>query len=149
MIHDVLITPLRQIPDQRGMVMHMLRRTDPHFLAFGEVYFSAVAQGAVKAWKRHREMTLNLACVHGAVRLVIFDDRPQSPTCGRTQEILLSPQTPGQYALATIPPGLWTGFSGAAPGGSLLCNCATLPHDPAESDRREADDPHFPSVWTT
>ena len=147
MIDGVTLTPLRQIPDERGMVMHMLRRTDPHFREFGEVYFSAVGHGAVKAWKRHRMMTLNLACVHGAVRLVIYDDRPESPTCGQIQDITLSPQTPGQYALVTVPPLLWTGFTGVAPGESLLCNCASLPHDPAEADRRDENDPAFPKVW--
>lgn len=144
MIEGVRITPLRQIADDRGKVMHMLRATDPQFAGFGEVYFSTVHRGAVKAWKRHREMTLNLACIAGEVRLVVLDDRETSPTCGAVQEIFLSPEN---YALATIPPMLWTGFTGIADGDSMLCNCASLPHDPAESDRRAADDPPIPFRW--
>ena len=80
MIEGVQVIPLRRIPDERGTVMHMLRRTDPHFIEFGEIYFSSVYQGVVKGWHRHREMTLNYACVDGRVKLVLFDDRDGSFT---------------------------------------------------------------------
>ncbi len=30
-----------------------------HFQRFGEIYFSAVHPGAVKAWHMHRKMVLN------------------------------------------------------------------------------------------
>ena len=69
MIPGVVITPLKQIPDERGKVMHMLKRTDPHFSGFGEIYFSVVNPGAVKAWKKHLQMTLNLAVIQGAAKL--------------------------------------------------------------------------------
>ena len=48
MIQDVLIQPLRQIPDERGKIMHMLRVDDPYFEKFGEIYFSVVYPGIVK-----------------------------------------------------------------------------------------------------
>jgi dTDP-4-dehydrorhamnose 3,5-epimerase len=65
MIEGVQVIPLRRIPDERGTVMHMLRSTDPHFTQFGEIYFSTVYPGVIKGWHRHREMTLNYACVSG------------------------------------------------------------------------------------
>ncbi len=40
MIEGVLVVPLRKIPDERGMVMHMLRTDAEHFQQFGEIYFS-------------------------------------------------------------------------------------------------------------
>ena len=49
-IHDLRITPLRRIPDERGAVMHMLRADDPAFERFGEIYFSLVYPGVVKGW---------------------------------------------------------------------------------------------------
>ena len=33
MIEGVEIFPLKRIQDERGMVMHMLKNTDPHFRA--------------------------------------------------------------------------------------------------------------------
>ncbi|HEX4341987.1 MAG TPA: dTDP-4-dehydrorhamnose 3,5-epimerase family protein [Verrucomicrobiae bacterium] len=144
MIHDVLVTPLRQIPDDRGKVMHMLKRTDAAFREFGEIYFSLVNPGAIKAWKKHLRMTLNLAVIHGSARLVIYDDRAGSPTHGRFQENILGPD---HYHLVTVPPGLWTGFIGLSTSPALLCNCASLPHDPTEVERKTADDQSIPYSW--
>ena len=48
MIDGVQVVPLQRIPDERGTVMHMLKRTDPHFIEFGEIYFSTVYRGVVK-----------------------------------------------------------------------------------------------------
>jgi dTDP-4-dehydrorhamnose 3,5-epimerase len=145
MIHDVLVTPLKQIPDERGKVMHMLKRSDPAFREFGEIYFSLVNHGAVKAWKKHLRTTLNLAVVHGAARLVIYDDRHASPTHGRFQEIVLGPEN---YHLVTVPPGLWTGFIGVSSQTAILANCASLPHDPNEVERKPANDPGIPYAWS-
>ncbi len=44
-IHDVTVTPLRRIPDERGAVFHMLREDSPAFERFGEIYFSTVYPG--------------------------------------------------------------------------------------------------------
>jgi dTDP-4-dehydrorhamnose 3,5-epimerase len=69
MVEGVQVTPLLQIPDERGKVMRMLRRTDPHFREFGEVYFSVVFPGAIKGWHRHRRMTINYAVPFGRIKL--------------------------------------------------------------------------------
>ena len=86
-IDGVTVRPLRQIPDERGMVMHMLRADDPHFDAFGEIYFSVVELGAIKAWHLHERMTINYAVPYGKIKLVVYDDRDGSPTRGQLDEI--------------------------------------------------------------
>src|SRR4029077_9112630 len=86
MIEGVGIRPLLQIPDERGKVMRMLRATDPDFKEFGEVYFSVVFPGAIKGWHLHKRMTINYAVPFGRIKLVLFDDRPSSPTRGEIQE---------------------------------------------------------------
>ena len=144
MIEGIIITPLRQIHDERGKVMHMLREDMSPFVHFGEIYFSCVLPTAVKAWKRHRLMTLNCAVPHGQVKFVVYDDRPDSLTCGEIQEIELGQD---DYCLLTVPPGVWTGFMGIATEMSILSNCATVPHDPDECERRELADPYFPYAW--
>jgi dTDP-4-dehydrorhamnose 3,5-epimerase len=78
-IDGVIVTPLRQICDERGKVMHMLRSTDPHFQKFGEIYFSGVYPGAIKAWHIHKVMTLNYSVPHGRIKFVLYDERPNSP----------------------------------------------------------------------
>ena len=54
MIHGVEMFPLRRIQDERGMVMHMLKATDPHFQKFGEIYFSVIYPGVIKDRKSTR-----------------------------------------------------------------------------------------------
>lgn len=130
-ISGVQVIPQTRIPDERGTVMHILKNTDPHFGAFGEVYASTIYKDVIKGWHKHELMTLNYACVHGRVKLVIHDDRPDSPSYGWFQEIFLGPDS---YSLVVIPPGLWNGFKGMDPL-SIVINCATHPHDPWKTTR--------------
>jgi len=144
MIEGVQVIPLRRIPDERGTVMHMLRSTDPHFTQFGEIYFSTVYAGVVKGWHRHREMTLNYACVSGRIKLVLYDDRPSSSTKGELVEVFLGPDN---YSLVIIPPCVWNGFKGMSDPQAIVANCATHPHDPARSERLDPFDTRIPYDW--
>lgn len=126
------------------MVMHMLRADDPHFERFGEIYFSMVYPGVVKGWHRHRVMTLNYAVVTGMIKLVLYDDRADSPTRGEVQELFLGD---ANYALVTVPPMVWNGFKGIAPVPAIVANCATIPHDPGEIERLDPMDGAIPYRW--
>jgi dTDP-4-dehydrorhamnose 3,5-epimerase len=144
MIDGVLIVPLARIADERGAVMHMLRRTDPHFIQFGEIYFSRIYPGVVKGWHKHQEMTLNYACIQGRIKLVLYDDRADSPTNGEVMEIFLGPEN---HSLVQIPPGVWNGFKGLGRETSIVANCATHPHDPSRSSRLDPFDNDIPYDW--
>jgi dTDP-4-dehydrorhamnose 3,5-epimerase len=144
MIEGVVLTPLRQIFDERGKVMHMLREDSPSFTRFGEIYFSCVNPGAIKAWHLHRSMTLNYAVIQGEIKCVLFDDREGSSTRGQVQELFLSPEN---YCLLTVPPLIWNGFKGIGDRAAIVANCATLPHDPQEIVRKSAFDSSIPYDW--
>jgi len=144
MIEGVVVTPLRQIFDERGKVMHMLKVGDPEFQQFGEVYFSCINPGAIKAWHIHKEMTLNYAVPHGHIKFVLYDDRPESPTYGEIQELFLGPDN---YCLVTVPPMVWNGFKGIGTEMAIVANCATIPHSSDEIDRRDPFDSSIPYDW--
>ena len=144
MIDGVLVIPLKRIPDERGTVLHMLKRTDPHFIEFGEIYFSKIHPGVVKGWHKHNEMTLNYACIHGRIKLVLFDDRDTSPTKGEVMEIFLGPDN---HSLVVIPPGIWNGFKGLGSETAIVANCSTHPHDPSRSIRLDPFDNDIPYDW--
>jgi len=144
MIEGVKITPLRQIFDERGKVMHMLREDSPVFERFGEIYFSCTNPGAIKAWHLHKKMTLNYAVIYGEIKCVLYDDRPDSATRGCIEEYFLSPEN---YSLITVPPLVWNGFKGIGGKVSIVANCATIPHDPLEIERKSAFDPSIPYDW--
>jgi dTDP-4-dehydrorhamnose 3,5-epimerase len=144
MIEGVGITPLRQILDERGKIMHMLRRDDKCFREFGEIYFSCIYPGAIKAWHIHKKMILNYAVPHGRIKFVLYDDRPESPTRGELQEIYLGPDN---YLLVTVPPMVWNGFKGLGSEAAIVANCASIPHDPHEIERKPAFDSSIPYDW--
>jgi dTDP-4-dehydrorhamnose 3,5-epimerase len=144
MIDGVVVTPLRQIPDERGKIMHMMRSDDPQFERFGEIYFSMVYPGAIKAWHLHQKMTLNYAVVTGMVKLVLYDSRTSSPTKGEIQEFFLGEQN---YVRVKIPPGIYNGFKGVGTTPALVANCATIPHDPAEIQRLDPFSKDIPYTW--
>ena len=146
MIQGVLIHPLKQIPDERGKVMHMLKSTDPHFEQFGEIYFSCVYPRVVKGWHRHSRMTLNYAVVTGLIQMVLYDDRKDSPTHGQIQEILLGESN---YNLVKVPPMVWNGFKGIGTQPAIVANCATIPHDPKEIERMDPFSPAIPYDWNS
>ena len=128
-LDDILVTPLKRIPTVGGDVMHGLKKSDNGFNGFGEVYFSWVEQGAIKAWKCHQRMTMNLVVPKGEARFVFHLTKQKNSF--RTEII-----GPERYVRLTVPPGVWFGFQGKATGTSLLMNVADMEHDPDEVKRR-------------
>lgn len=126
-VDQIMVTPLNRIALAGGDVLHAMKRSDSGFVDFGEVYFSQIEQGAVKAWKRHMRMTLNLVVPVGEVQFVFVDDE------GATREEVVGPD---RYVRLTVPPGIWFCFKGLAAPYSLLLNVADIPHDPAEIERK-------------
>ncbi len=144
MIDGVIVTPLRQIVDERGKIMHMMRNDWPSFSAFGEIYFSCINPGAIKAWHKHRRMILNYAVVLGNIKFVLYDDRPDSTTAGVVQELFLGPDC---YSLVTVPPLVWNGFKGVGTVQAIVANCASIPHDDTEMERLDPFDDAIPYNW--
>lgn len=146
LIAGMMLFELRQIADERGAVLHVMRSDAPDFTRFGECYCSEVLPGVVKAWKRHGVQTQNLAVPVGRIRMAIYDDRSGSPTRGRIQTFDVG--RPDAYLRVRIPPGVWYGFACVSEMPALIVNCADFPHDPSESEQRRMDDPGIPYTWT-
>ena len=140
LIHDVILTPLTIIEALGGNVMHAMKCGDQGYSDYGEAYFSLAEKNAIKAWKRHREMVMNIVVPFGQIRFVLFDDRDNSPTCGKLQIIELS--TKNYYRL-TVPPMIWMGFQGMSESVSVLLNIASIQHDAAEVDRKMVNEIDF------
>ena len=144
MIEGVTIKQLERYPDERGTIMKMQEASDPEFRGFGEIYFSTIYPGVVKGWKKHLKMTQHFAVPRGAIRLVIFDDRPLSSTKGDVQEILSGEN---DYKLVRIPPLVWYGFRCESRQPAMIANCSDTPHEPQESELRPIEDERIPYVW--
>ena len=137
---------LRPIPDERGMVMELLRSDDELFEKFGQVYLSTVYPGVVKGWHYHKVQTDHFAIIRGMAKVVLYDDRDGSPTRGELAEFFIGEQNP---VLLKIPPMVLHGVKGVGIEPAYMINCPTEPYNPEHPDeyRRPTDDPAIPYDW--
>tara|TARA_R110000796_G_scaffold197152_2_gene313557 strand:- start:1586 stop:2017 length:432 start_codon:yes stop_codon:yes gene_type:complete len=142
MIEGVIVTPLKRIFNEKGDILHALKCSEESFSQFGEAYFSTVGMSDIKGWKKHSEMTLNLIVPSGCIKFVMFDDREESLSQGRFQEVII---TPDNYVRLTVPPKLWMAFQGVGDGINMLLNIASIEHDPTESVNVALE--HFDYSW--
>lgn len=148
-IDGVYLAPLKIINANGGPVMHMLRRGSPflpeNLRDFGEIYFSQINPGYIKAWKRHTLQTQNFAVPQGLIKIYLYDDRKDSKTWGQTEGFTLG--RPDNYNLLHIPPGVWYGFIALNNVPAIICNYADVPHDPQEAEKVLPGSPDAPCPW--
>lgn len=129
MIDSVIITPLDIIEAPGGSVMHAMKHSSDGFRGFGEAYFSNISKDSIKAWKRHKKMTLNIIVPVGKIKFVLFDDREESSN--KFYELIISNEN---YVRLTVPPMIWMGFQGLD-CDSMLLNIANVEHNVNEVEK--------------
>jgi dTDP-4-dehydrorhamnose 3,5-epimerase len=132
MLSKILLTPLRQIEVSGGNVLHSMKKTDDGYAGFGEAYFSWIEFGAIKGWKLHTQMTMNIVVPVGQVRFVFYSYNTESDKSYRVEEIGVD-----RYVRITIPPNIWFGFMGLYKSKNLILNIANTSHNPDEVQRLE------------
>jgi dTDP-4-dehydrorhamnose 3,5-epimerase len=140
-LEKILVTPLSRIKTEGGDVLHAMKNSDLGFTKFGEAYFSEINFGQIKAWKRHKLMTLNLVVPTGKVKFVFFENSEEGGLNFRTEEI-----GEDSYSRITVPPSIWFGFKGMAKTKSIVLNLASEVHDPNEVER--VDQVEFSYNWS-
>ena len=119
-IEGVVLQELQIIATAGGPVLHMLKAGSPlvpdFSCGFGEIYFSEVVPGAVKAWKCHRRQSQLFAVPHGLLQIVLYDGRSASArSCSADLTITpccvsppvsgtaLPPRDKSRHSFATVP----------------------------------------------
>jgi dTDP-4-dehydrorhamnose 3,5-epimerase len=147
MIHDVAVKQLRVIPDERGRLMEILRRDDPLFEIFGQVYLTTTYPGVIKAWHFHKLQNDNIVVVKGMLKLVLFDGRKDSPTKNELNEFFLGDHNP---LLVHVPKFVYHGWKCVSTEEALTVNCVTEPYDYKNPDehRLPFDTDQIPYDWS-
>jgi dTDP-4-dehydrorhamnose 3,5-epimerase len=146
MIEGVKTKSLRVIPDERGYLMEMLRSDDALFKKFGQVYVSVAYPGVVKGWHYHKLQTDYFVIVKGMMKVVLYDQRKESPTFGELNEFFMGELNP---MLLVIPPFVVHGMKAVGTQPGYLVNCPTEPYDYKSPDEYRID-PHggeIPYNW--
>lgn len=142
MIEGVKTKRLRVIPDERGRLMEILRSDDELFIKFGQVYITTAYPGVVKAWHYHKKQYDNITCVHGMVKIVLYDPRENSPTRGEINEFFIGIHNP---LLVHIPPLVYHGFKCISEHEAIVMNCPTEVYNYNQPDEFRVD-PHSGNV---
>ena len=133
---NLQLTDLKIFSTTNGDVLHALKKSDVSDFQFGEVYFSFIDYLSIKAWKKHKVMTLNLIVPVGAVRFVFYDLKE-----AKFLEVELSPSN---YRRLTVPPNVWFGFKGLGKT-NMVVNVASHEHDTDEVEIANLD--RFKYKW--
>ena len=147
MIDGVIVTVRKPIADERGRLMELFRSDEPDFERFGQVYMTTAYPGVVKAWHYHKKQTDNFVCVHGMVKVALYDGREGSRTRGEVNEFFLGVHNPLRLR---IPKGVMHGFKCISEHEAVLINVPTETYNYKEPDefRLPADDPSIPYDWS-
>lgn len=146
----VRVTELAVNVDDRGELFEVLRRDDPEFVGFGQVYMVRSRQpGTVRAWHRHYQMWDCFCIVRGAALFQFVDALPGTePFCPEPYRITLSDRKP---AVLHVPPGVWHGWMALEPD-TLLLSIASEPYmghgrtlEAPDEERKPAGS--FDAVW--
>lgn len=146
MIEGVMVKKLRVIPDERGRLMEILRMDDEMFRKFGQVYMTTAYPGIVKGWHYHKKQYDNMAVVKGMMKIVLYDGRPDSSTCGEINELFAGEHNP---VLIHIPPYVYHGFKCISQEEAVVINTPTEVYDYREPDefRVHPHDNDIPYEW--
>ena len=146
MIDGVKVKKLKIIPDERGRLMEILRADDEIFKKFGQVYMTTAFPGVVKAWHWHKKQDDNFTCIHGKMRLALYDTRPKSPTYKEVNDFVISLDSP---MLVHIPKHVYHGFKCVSDTEAIVINTVTFPYNYKDPDeyRLDAYENDIPYDW--
>jgi len=146
MMEGVKTKQLRIIPDERGWLMEILRCDDEFFTKFGQVYLTTAYPDIVKAWHMHKIQTDNFSCIHGMMKVVLYDARKESLTFGEINEFILGEKNP---MLISVPPFVYHGFKAIGSETAYFLNVPTEPYNYKEPDeyRLPPDTDKIPYKW--
>ncbi len=146
-IHDVVIKKLVTHSDDRGYFREVLRDDDNLMSRFGQTSFTKTYPGIVKAFHWHRKQDDLWYVVDGMARVVLYDQRTESPTCGETQVIYAGEDNP---VLILIPAGIAHGYQVLGTKPVMLFYHTTQSYNPADPDemRIPYDDPEIGFDWS-
>ncbi|UCD84415.1 MAG: dTDP-4-dehydrorhamnose 3,5-epimerase family protein [Deltaproteobacteria bacterium] len=147
MIEGVVVKKLRLIPDERGRLMEILRSDDEFFVKFGQVYMTSAYPGVVKGWHYHKKQVDNMAVVRGMMKVVLYDNREDSPTFKEVNEFFMGEHNP---LLVKIPSLVMHGFKCISEQEAIAVNCPTevYNYDSPDEFRVDPHDNDIPYSWS-
>jgi len=120
-IDGVTLRPLKRFEDARGWLIELFRQDELEPACHPVMaYVSETLPGVVRGPHEHREQTDCFAFIGpGDFRLYLWDARPDSPTYGNKQVILVGESN---RTLAIVPPGVVHAYRNVSPTPGWMFN---------------------------
>jgi dTDP-4-dehydrorhamnose 3,5-epimerase len=132
-IDGVVIKRVPPVEDERGEICEVYRPSwgiNPDPLVY--VYAITIRPGKIKGWVQHKLQEDRIFLLRGAIRIVLFDDRPPSPTYKQLDQFVLSERNRG---LAVFPRGVYHAIQNIGETEALFVNMPTTAYDHANPDK--------------
>ena len=131
--HGVTQRRLITHADERGTVTELFDprwgyHSDPLVFA----YTFSIRPGVLKGWNLHRRHEDRYTLLHGELELMLFDPRPDSPTCGEICRIVLSER---DRCIVNVPTNVWHADRNIGTTDMVVVNFPTIPYDHADPDK--------------
>jgi dTDP-4-dehydrorhamnose 3,5-epimerase len=132
LIAGVQAREVRNVVTSNGITTELFRR-DWGIVDYEipQIIHVALRGGAVSAWHMHQQKTDHLFVVGGHLRIVLYDERTDSPTHGQVDVFHLSPARP---QLLVVPPSVWHGVQNLSNDTSTFVNFFDREYDYEDPD---------------
>lgn len=149
LLHGMALRDIVTHTDDRGSVFELF---DPRWgwhpepLAFSYVF--TILPGVTKGWGLHARHDDRYALIQGAMELVCYDVREDSPTVGQVSKLVLSEH---RRQLVNVPAGVWHADRNIGSSDVLVVNFPTTLYDHTAPDkvRLPLDTPEIPYSFET
>ncbi len=146
MIHGLTIKKLTTHADDRGFFREIIRTDEGIVSGIKQSSVTMTYPGVIKAFHFHNKQDDVWYVVSGMIRAVVHDRRPDSPTKGETQAVVMGEHNP---VALFIPRGVAHGYQVLGNASIVLVYHTTECYDPKNPDegRIAWDDPSIGFDW--
>lgn len=99
---------------------------------FCYVYSVTIRPGVTKGWALHKTHTDRYFILKGEMEVILYDVRPDSPTCGQVSRIVMSEH---RRCLLRIPTFVWHADYNIGSQDVIMLNMPSRPYDHANPDK--------------
>lgn len=119
--------------DNRGELQEIYSANwDIDDVPVSHLYMTTLRPGVVKGWSLHKQHQDRYFVVTGTMDVVMYDPRPDSPTCGEVFSVTLSESD--RFVL-TVPEFVWHADYNCDSKEVILLNLPTVAYDPKNPDK--------------
>jgi dTDP-4-dehydrorhamnose 3,5-epimerase len=120
--------------DERGSVVELFDpRWDWHPDPLVFSYCFTIRPGMIKGWGQHEKHDDRYFILFGEMEVVLYDDRPASPTRDLVAKVVMSEY---RRRLLSIPAGVWHASRNLGSKDVVVVNFPTIQYDHANPDKR-------------